>query len=211
MPVTATPVGDPTVNSYLTVVEAQAYFDTRLFTDAWDNTDQDAAVIMATRVLDSAMAGYKQFFPPGNGLPARFITGVAWSGARSSANLSKLAWPRAQMTDRNGVAIAENVIPQELKDATAELAGQLAKGDRTLDFDTVVQGITSIKAGPVGLTFASGAAAGVTSKPVPDAVWALLVPSWMLDEVYELANKAEFDVVSAGSEEGINMGRLGWW
>jgi hypothetical protein len=40
---------------YCTILEAQAYFDTRLHTDAWDeasDTDRGKAIAMATRIID---------------------------------------------------------------------------------------------------------------------------------------------------------------
>lgn len=202
--VVSTPPGDATVNSYLSVAEAQLYWDTKLFTSSWDDSpDQDAAVILASRTIDAALAGRKQFYPANGVMPAHFVTNSAWTGARASVNAGKLAWPRSGMLDRNGVAIAETVIPQELKDAVAELAGQLSKEDRSLDNDVAAKGITSITAGPVSLAFAKDGAA--FSKPIPEAVWDLLVPSWLSDEVYEPAQQALFDTVSAGSEEGINQ------
>lgn len=205
--VIAVPPGDPTVNSYLTVAEAQAYWDTKIFTDAWENSpDQDAAVILASRTIDAALAGRKQFYPANGVMPAHFVTSPAWTGQRASVNLGRLAWPRAGMLDRNGVAIVETVIPQELKDAVAELAGQLSKEDRSLDNDVAAKGITGITAGPVSINFAKDGAA--FSKPIPEAVWDLLVPSWMSDDIYEPAQQALFDVVSAGSEEGLIPP---WW
>jgi len=96
------------------------------------------------------------------------------------------------MLDRNGNAIGSGIIPQELKDATAELAGHLAKGDRTIDSDVVIQGITSIKAGSVSLSFKDSFDA---TKVIPDVVLSLLIPSWLTDELIEGANRAMFDVI----------------
>lgn len=95
------------------------------------------------------------------------------------------------MYTRNNVLIASNVIPQELKNATAELAGQLAIGDRTLDNDVIAQGLTSVKAGSVALTFKDSFEFDV----IPGAVWNLLVQSWLTDELIEPALHAEFDVI----------------
>lgn len=97
------------------------------------------------------------------------------------------------MLDRNGNAIAENVIPQELKNATAELAGQMGKTDRLVDSDVAVQGLTSVKAGTVALTFKNDI---LTLKTLPDAVLDLLVPSWLTDQTVQPMYQAEFDVVS---------------
>ncbi|AGK97407.1 DnaT-like ssDNA-binding protein [Clostridium pasteurianum] len=42
-------------NTYISVADADAYFDDRLFSDTWDNTDADTkakALIMATKKID---------------------------------------------------------------------------------------------------------------------------------------------------------------
>lgn len=96
------------------------------------------------------------------------------------------------MLDTNGNAIASGVIPQALKDAEAEFAGQLLKGDRTLDNDVIVQGVTSVRAGSVSVSFKDT----ISPQVVPDAVLNMLPPSWLTDETIEPAVSADFDVVS---------------
>ena len=55
MALIATP-GDPDANSYLTVAEAEAYYENRLYTTAWDDAviagTEEAALIQATARLD---------------------------------------------------------------------------------------------------------------------------------------------------------------
>lgn len=97
------------------------------------------------------------------------------------------------MFDRNGNAISSLVIPDDLKDAVAELAGQLAIEDRTLDNDVAVQGITSVRAGSVSVGFKSSGI--MSSKMIPDAVMFQLVPSWITDEFYEPAQSPIFEVL----------------
>ena len=84
------------------------------------------------------------------------------------------------------------VIPQVLKDAESELAGQLRATDRTLDNDIFVQGIQSVRAGSVSVSF--------TGKPIPQvipqAVYDLLPYGWLTDELLIPAMPAMFDVVS---------------
>jgi len=99
------------------------------------------------------------------------------------------------MFDRNGNAIAANVIPQELKDATAELAGQMGLSDRYVDSDIAAQGITMVKAGSVAVEFSDKI--GIqTLKVLPDIVMSLLVPSWLTDMTIESMYPALFDVIS---------------
>jgi hypothetical protein len=97
------------------------------------------------------------------------------------------------MLDYNGNAIASTVIPTELKNATAELAGQMSKSDRLIDNDVAVQGLTGLRAGSVSLSFKSDVQ---VLKAIPDSVYALLVPSWLTDETIEPMFQAQFDVVS---------------
>lgn len=190
----ATP-GDPTANSYLTLAEAQAYWDTKLFTDAWDaSPDQEAALILATRTLNAILTPRREYNLAVGAVMAYFETGPTWTGLIAS-NTQALPWPRTGMFNRNGVAINPATIPQELKDATAELAGQMSLADRTIDNDAAVQGIASVKAGSVAVTFKNGAGAALTLKVLPDFVWNLLVPSWLTDILIEPVYSAIFEVL----------------
>ena len=187
----ATP-GAADANSYLTLEEANTYFDERLpLPTPWENAEYpEAALIMATRVLNMMLQPMKQFFPAKNGVGAYYITRRQWTGLPATA-IQRLAWPRIGMYDMNGNAIAENVVPQALKDATAELAGQLIMSDSTLDNDVSVQGITSIKAGSVSLTFKDM----IDQHIIPSAVLSLLPASWITDEIITPAQRAVFEVV----------------
>jgi len=189
-PVIDATVGGANANSYLTLAEAQAYFDTRLPVAGWDDADdQNVLLIMATRTLDRLLTPYKTLFTM-NGRNYYRVR-PQWTGA-AATQTQRLAWPRTGMFDANGFAIASNVIPEDLKFATAEFAGQLGNADRTLDNDVIVQGLKSVKAGSVALTFGDG----IMPQVIPDAVWNLLVNSWMTEELYEPAQAAIFDVVS---------------
>lgn len=187
----ATP-GAANANSYLTAVEAQAYMDTRITIREWDDADsQDVLLIMATRVLDALSQPYKTLCPPSGGSPAYYIVRPQWTGAPATTT-QRLAWPRLGMFDYNGNAINPATIPQTLKDVTAELAAQLAQEDRTLDNSVITQGLTSIKAGSVALTFKQN----IMPQVIPDAVYNMMPLSWLTDELYLLANEAIFDVIT---------------
>lgn len=43
-----------------------------------------------------------------------YMDGLAWKGTRAHGRLQALAWPRANVTDCEGSAIASNVIPAEV-------------------------------------------------------------------------------------------------
>jgi len=188
--IVATP-GAVNANSYETLAEAQAYFDTRLPLAGWDDADdQNVLLIMGTRVLDAIARPLKVFVLLQDS-KSYYRTRRQWTGAPATTT-QKLAWPRTGMYDANGNAIASNVIPQDLKDALSELAGQLGASDRTLDNDVIVQGLTSVRAGSVSLTFKEM----IETHVLPDAVWNLMPPSWFTDELITPAMPALFDVVS---------------
>lgn len=163
MALDATP-GGANANSYLTVAEANAYMESRLFTTGWPATDAGAdldtkerALKWATRTIDA---------------------NVCFVGAASTSTQA-LKWPRTGMLDKNGFAIPSDVVPQDLKNATAELALRLIRSDLTLGSEVGVQGITKIKAGPVELQFKDE----ITLEAVPDGVTTLMVPSWLCETV----------------------------
>lgn len=188
----ATP-GASNANSYLTLAEATEYYTTRSEVLGWEDADDQSALLMwATRVIDSSLSGYRVFVPSGQG--GYYRIGPKWTGAPATSTQA-LAWPRIGMLDRNGNPIASTVIPIDLKNATAELAGVLGTKDITVDNDIAMQGITSVKAGSVALSFAQGVALAAT-RILPQGVTALLVPSWMTTETNEgMYGPAEFDVV----------------
>jgi hypothetical protein len=194
-------VGGVASNSYETLVEAQAYYESRLPLSGWEDADsQDVLLVMATRLLENFANSLKVLVPAQNGIAAYYLIERRWTGMPATAT-QKLSWPRIGMYDVNGNPIPETVIPQELKDAESEFAGQLGIADRTLDNDVIVQGLTSVKAGSVALTFKNQ----FQPQVVPDAVLNLLLPGWLTDVVVEPAVPALFDVVSGPRHHG------GWW
>lgn len=187
----ATP-GAADANSYLTLAEALAYYETRTEVAGWEDADdQNVLLMMATRVLNAMTRPIVTYVPASGGRAAYYKTSSTWTGTPSTTT-QKLAWPRTGMYDANGNAIAVDAIPQDLKDATAELAGALGASDSTLDNDVIVQGITSVKAGSVALTFKDM----IETHVIPDMVWNLMPASWFTDEVISMEKTALFDVVS---------------
>ena len=186
----ATP-GGANSNSYATLAEAVAYFETRTAVAGWEAADdQSVLLMMGTRVLD-AMARPKKTLVSPKGESPYFVTRRTWTGAPATTT-QKLAWPRTGMLDANGNAIPSNIIPQDLKDALAELAGALGTADTTVDNDVSVQGLTSVRAGSVALTFKDM----IERHVLPDFVWDLMPPSWFTEEIITPARPGLFDVVS---------------
>jgi len=192
MPTIDATIGGASSNSYETLAEANTYFDERLpLPTPWVASGDEAirALIMATRVLNSMAQPKKTLRKCGD--CKGYYTSKTWTGSPASAT-QRLAWPRVGMFDANGNPIPENVIPQALKDAESELAGQLKMSDTTLDNSAVAQGIKSVSAGSVSVTFKDDIEAHV----LPDAVMNLMPASWFTDELFEPASPALFDVIS---------------
>lgn len=191
--IVATP-GASNANSYLELNEATDYFATRLAINQWEIADDPALLlVMATRVFEAMFASARRTLVRNTlrtNVTAYYRTSPTWTGTPTSTTQA-LAWPRDGMYSKNGGLIANTVIPQEIKNAVAELGGQLAIGDRTLDNDVIAQGLTSVKAGSVSLSFKQDFEFDV----IPSAVWNLLIQSWLTDELYEPALRAEFSVI----------------
>jgi hypothetical protein len=150
--------GAANANSYATRAEGDEYHERVLSARVsdWDGADdltKDEALVMATRVLDDMWYWY----------------------GRPDTSTQALAWPRAGLLDRHEWdALDETTVPQEIKDATAELARQLISGDRTADNSIETKGVTSMRAGPVSFTFKNG----VKAKVMPDAVSWIIPRHW---------------------------------
>ena len=193
-PVLDVTVGGVSSNSYCSETEANTYFTERLpLVPPWvaSGAYNAASLIMATRVLDALAQPFKTFFPTSGGQPAYYKARRHWTGSPATAT-QRLAWPRTGMFDANGNAIASTVIPQALKEAEAEFAGQLLKADSTLDNPVAVGGITSVRAGSVSVSFKDM----IEAKVLPDAVLNLLPASWLTEEEITYANQFDFEVLS---------------
>lgn len=114
--VVETGVGLPTANTYISLADANQYFDDRLHATVWtgaaDGT-KNAALLWATRLLDEQ---------------------VQWNGVPSNEipEEQALRWPRFGVLRIDGNdSIEINEIPTFLKEAEAELAMALISADRT--------------------------------------------------------------------------------
>lgn len=145
-------------NSYVDPLGAfaVAYFDGSLYASAWTAATDDtkkSATIMATRTLDDA---------------------VNWYGMVSNDDQA-LRWPRLGMIKEH-LPIDDDVIPDDIKKATLELASQLISRDRTnpeaasAETKKIVLG-----KGAVELEFTAGTSTASANVPVlPDAVWRMV-------------------------------------
>jgi hypothetical protein len=133
--------GAANANSFSTVDEFKTYRTNRYpqVTAVLSAVDAaiEAALIVAARGMDA---------------------GFDWTGAAVD-EVQAMTWPRTGMLTRNKFAIASSgasSIPQALKDAQCEWAYQLLAGaDFTSDNDAAKQGVASVKAGSVAVSFQS--------------------------------------------------------
>lgn len=176
--------GASNANSYGSLTEANDYFASRApLSIPWDPLDDDVNsiyLVMACRVMESILTPKKEL--RWNSGKPYYYTYKTWTGLPST-EIQSLSWPRKLMYNRNGFAIANNVIPIELKYSQFEFAGQLKISDSTLNNDIVTQGITSVRAGSVALTFKDT----ITPQVLPDMVLNLLSSSWLTDEIIDFA------------------------
>jgi hypothetical protein len=159
VPVSAivTTPGSANANAYVDAAFVDQYhLDRPAPSIPWSTYSADqkaAAILWATVLLDSMWC---------------------WTGYPTDA-VQALQWPRGGMLRPSGWDyVGTNEIPIQLKRACAEFARQLAAADRTADSDVETQGISSLRAGPVSLTFKDD----VTAKVVPDAVVNLIPDDW---------------------------------
>lgn len=144
--------GSPVANSYLTAAEAVEYLTLgRAYSESFTNlatSDQEVFLAWATSLLDST------FDYPGSifSIPQR------------------LRWPRIGVLDADHRYIDQATIPPEVKHATAVLALELSKRDRSEVPDIITQGLQSLTIGPISFTVDERARLAL----VPDFVMAVL-------------------------------------
>lgn len=197
MPVTivATP-GAANANSYATLQEFKDYLALRLQTpDTVTDADDDTlskGLIAGTRAIDQLLTRAKRLevIKSSNNMVKFYTIRPYWTGSPTTSTQA-LAWPRTGMLDRNGNPIADNVIPDDLKEATFEMAIVSITSDINAENSVIVQGITDIKAGPVSLSFKDY----IQSRTLPQSVVLALVPSWMTEETYENVPQGQFRTV----------------
>lgn len=158
MPTLITTIGGTTSNSYVTHAEANTYFAERVpLSVPWASSGQEAALIMATRVLDTLAQPVKTLFP---GPPAYYRVRQQWTGARATRG-QRLAWPRIGMFDHNGNPLDTNIDSSTAPDlVTTSTEHGLLVGQEALVFghsDTALNGPQIVGSLPTDSSFiASG-------------------------------------------------------
>ncbi len=134
--------GVPESNSYVSEDDFVSYAEDRGMTLAAG--DVEAALIRASKAID---ARYSSSYP----------------GYRKSGRSQGLHWPRAAAYDISGWLVRDDQVPIEIVQATCEAAiRELAEPNSMMpDLERGGQ-IQSIRAGSVGITYASNASARTT-------------------------------------------------
>ena len=98
-------------NSYATVSQADTYFESQIYKDQWigaSATRKAQSLAMATSTLDTL---------------------VAWNGTKKTST-NPLEWPRKGVTEKNGYAVADDIVPNIIKEATYLTALALLESNR---------------------------------------------------------------------------------
>lgn len=160
-------VGGAASNSYLTVEEADAIALEHPFSASWIAITGATAAARKQALLIAA---------------TRAVNNLCYLGTPTS-EAQALKFPMSGLLTRTGYALADSVIPLDLKLATFEMALNLLKSTDAPESATVELvnslGLTRIKAGPVELGFKEGSGEIAF---VPASVRSLLVPSWLCPE-----------------------------
>lgn len=123
-------------NSYISVADADLYFEGRLNTDAWDALDvptKETSLIQATRQLDQL---------------------YLWQGFITDINQT-LGWPRIGAYDCNGVLIEDDEIPRGVEEGTCEFALWYSDGNSTSSNAPVtdLSGLSEVKVSSITLKY----------------------------------------------------------
>jgi hypothetical protein len=147
----------PNSNSYISVQEATDYLSANIHVGptwaALDLLSQQYLLAWASRYLDQRATW--------NGVPldtwlanpdsTNVVATWASSPLPGTSTPQSMRWPRAQVMDVDGDPIPFNIIPQALKDATAEMARYLIANDRSLERPQ--DGLTELKVDVITIKF----------------------------------------------------------
>jgi hypothetical protein len=143
-------IGAVSANSYVTVAEADAYFEDRVFASEWEDMEnQEAVLVTASRQLDWY---------------------AKWKGVKASTTQA-MGWPRADVIMPDGSYEDPMIIPQAVKTAVFELALSSFEGDRTAD--SAMAGLAEVKVGSLDLKADDGLY-NTKPKTIPIKIWNIL-------------------------------------
>lgn len=129
-------------NSYINLIDAEAYFLHKIHAADWDSATDPTktdALVTATSMLDRQN----------------------WQGSKTQeAPTQALDFPRTGLTDPEGTAIASDAVPQFVLDATCELALALIQNLSVQTQKNTEQNIKRLKAGTAEIEYFRGISGG---------------------------------------------------
>lgn len=144
-------VGGESANSYVSLVEADAYFEDRAFATAWVSHDYQAQLLItATSLLEWY---------------------VKWKGTKT-LDTQALHWPAVGALRKSGASIDGATIPLEVKVAVMELALSSVSEDRTAE--NPLAGIEQVKVASLLIKADNGDSASTAKKAIPEKIWKIL-------------------------------------
>lgn len=138
---------------YAGVDTADEYLDGAFHADNWRALDDDSkgrALITSTRTLDRQI----------------------WLGEKSNP-AQALDWPR---TNTGVAGVVDDQIPQDIIDASIELALSLTQGSNVQNVQSTDSNISSLRAGSAAITYFRGGGNGGQPTRFPQIVWELVRP-----------------------------------
>lgn len=163
--------GVPSANSYVDLAYAQAYHEAALYATEWMDSDDDhrtRALIESARMIDAGMKFH--------GFKGQYVSAMEWpriyaQNSESGAGVSY--WMGYGVP--HGNYWSSTAIPERLKRAQAELAGEVMKKDRTAEWSAAGIQNVGLGQGAVDVTF-TGDASSVAAQPFTPMVLDLLAP-----------------------------------
>jgi hypothetical protein len=146
-------LGATDANSYVTQVEADAYFVDRMHSSSWEALDDDVKaglLITSSQMLDWY---------------------VNWKGNKYTVTQSML-WPRTGAIRPDGTEIDNDVLPPEVKVATYEQALTNIEADRMED--DPLSGIGQLRAGSLMIKAGAEKPNQTNANAIPNQIYRIL-------------------------------------
>jgi hypothetical protein len=137
---------DPNANSYISVADAESYHENTLYATEWTAADADKkkqAVVSATRIIDTncVFRGYRKLTAQPLAWPRVLAKNDEYRGGLYNVLMTSLPY------------YDENTLPVALVQATAQLAVELLRTDRTQDAGSKGIADISLGSGALSLSF----------------------------------------------------------
>lgn len=138
---------------YASVAMADLYLNAAFHGQTWFDLDEDTkgqALVTAVRTLDRQV----------------------WLGAKTD-EAQELDWPRK---DTGVVGVTPDIIPDDIVNASIELALSLTQGSNVQNYQSTEGNIQNLRAGSASITYFRGGSNGGTATRFPQIVWELVEP-----------------------------------